>query len=175
MTGRGGRPYALSIATTALFVEILIVGLQVEVAVLALAYVLGIVADRLADTIIDRFERTRPGRLIKAWFSKSRGTVEDSAISKMRIRGMHESEPTPLTRYRYPGTRVGEGESVVTAYLLAVERERRPSRRERWRNPAWVHRDEAVRLLGDSREPRYAEEHERVVREAVAALTRSPS
>jgi len=82
-------------ATTAVFAEILIVSLEVEawlvlallsvfgtrwielaevkdfatlltVLVLALAYVLGIIVDRLADTLLDRFEDTRRSRSSRA-------------------------------------------------------------------------------------------------------------
>ena len=79
---------------------------------------------------------------------------------------------TPFTRYRYPATRGKEGESVVSAYLLAVMRQGSPARKERRRDPTWVGPGEATRLLAaGGREPEYAEEHARVVREAVALLT----
>lgn len=78
---------------------------------------------------------------------------------------------TPLTRYRYPSTRDEEGESLVTAYLLAVQRQGDVAPGERRRAPTWVAPAEATRLLATGgREPEYAEEHARVVREAVAAL-----
>jgi 8-oxo-dGTP pyrophosphatase MutT (NUDIX family) len=77
----------------------------------------------------------------------------------------------PLTRYRYPSTREDEGESVVEAYLLAVRRQDAPGPTERGRQPTWVDPAEASRLLAaGGREPEYADEHARVVREAVAAL-----
>jgi 8-oxo-dGTP pyrophosphatase MutT (NUDIX family) len=79
---------------------------------------------------------------------------------------------TPLTRYRYPSTRDEEAESLVSAYLLEVLRQEPPAGKERRRNPTWVGPEEAVRLLAaGGREPEYAEEHARVVREAVAALS----
>jgi 8-oxo-dGTP pyrophosphatase MutT (NUDIX family) len=83
---------------------------------------------------------------------------------------------TPLTRYLYPDTRGGRGESEVAAYLLAVTDQRPPEGKERHRQPTWVSPDEAVRLLAEgNREPRYADEHERVVREAVSALSQQAS
>lgn len=78
---------------------------------------------------------------------------------------------TPLTRYRYPATRSGEGESIVAAYLFHVRQQDAPGQGETSREPTWVDPDEAIRLLGaGGRAPTYAEEHARVVREAVAAL-----
>jgi hypothetical protein len=116
-------------ATTAVFAEILIIGLQVEawlvlallslfgtewvdfpgvkdyaslftVCVLALAYVLGIIVDRLADTLLDRFEKTEPGRWITTRMRK-KSTVREQAereqgnkekLSRMRMRVMDESD-----------------------------------------------------------------------------------
>ena len=80
--------------------------------------------------------------------------------------------PTPFTRYRYPATRNEEGESLVSAYLLAVVRQGLPADTERRRNPTWVGPAEAACLLATGgREPEYAEEHARVVHEAVAILS----
>jgi 8-oxo-dGTP pyrophosphatase MutT (NUDIX family) len=78
---------------------------------------------------------------------------------------------TPFAHYRYPATRAEEGESLVAAYLLAVVRQGSPAESERRRDPTWVAPDEAMRLLAaGGREREYAEEHARVVREAVATL-----
>jgi len=78
---------------------------------------------------------------------------------------------TPLTRYRYPATRSGEGESFVAAYLFHVRQQVAPGEGETRREPTWVDPDEAIRLLAaGGQEREYAEEHARVVREAVAAL-----
>jgi 8-oxo-dGTP pyrophosphatase MutT (NUDIX family) len=83
-----------------------------------------------------------------------------------------EVAPAPFTRYRYPSTRDEEGESLVSAYLLEVLRQEPPAGKERRRDPTWVGPEEAMRLLAaGGREPVYAEEHARVVREAVAALS----
>jgi hypothetical protein len=108
-------------ATTAVFAEILIVGLQVEawialvllsifgvdwidlhpvadfaalltVVVLALAYVLGIIVDRLADTVLDRFERTKPGKRVKRRFSKNRKLEKPAKVATMRMKVMLESD-----------------------------------------------------------------------------------
>lgn len=331
-------------ATTAVFAEILIIGLQVEawlalvlftlfgtdwvdldgvsdyaslvtVVVLALAYVLGIIGDRLADTVLDRFERTKRGRRIKRRLSKDR-SPKPAKVSVMRMRVMHAGEGmarfldyqrsrwriaratvlnltfagvaaalylgfrggdarawafvplacgvvlmpityfaavriqdafvgrltdaywivggTPqivaavchraktdgielllvrtkggdrwtfpkghvepgelpheaaareareeagaegevaakaLTNYRYPATRDDEDDSLVSAYLLSVLRQRDVAEGERRREPTWVSPGEATQLLtAGGREPEYAEEHARVVREAVGAL-----
>ena len=83
--------------------------------------------------------------------------------------------PTPFTRYRYPSTREAEGETLVAAYLLAVVRQGPPAHSERRRNPTWVVPAEAARLLAaGGRERDYADEHARVVREAVALLSQQP-
>lgn len=344
-------------ATTAVFAEILVIGLQVEawialalfsafgsgwvdltdmrdfaalltVVLLAVAYVLGIIVDRLADTLIDAFEKTKRGRRIKERFSKSQEQRKRPSIATMRMTVMHKSEgmtrfldyqrsrwrivratifnlaiaaplaalyvsvrtdhgwpwavvplacslvlipvtyfagiriqdawasrlwdayaivnpkdsamqpqerdrneivaavchrgtadavelllvrtkggkrwtfpkghvkagerlpdaaareareeagvegdveTTPFTRYRYPNTRGDEGESIVSAFLLAVTRQQAPAPSERHRNPTWATPDEAIRLLsGGEREPAYAGEHARVVREAVEGLS----
>jgi hypothetical protein len=108
-------------ATTAVFAEILIVGLQVEawlvlvllsifgtewidldplgdfaalltVVVLGLAYVLGIIVDRLADTLLDRFERTKPGKRVKRRFSKNKKLVKPAKVATMRMMVMLESD-----------------------------------------------------------------------------------
>ena len=80
---------------------------------------------------------------------------------------------TPFTRYRYPDTRAAEGETLVPAYLLDVVQQGSPAHSERRRDPTWVGPAEAERLLASGgREPEYAQEHARVVREAVAMLSR---
>ena len=79
---------------------------------------------------------------------------------------------TPFTWYRYPATREAEGETLVAAYLLAVRRQGPPAHSERSRSPTWVEPAQAERLLAaGGREPEYAQEHARVVREAVAMLS----
>ena len=83
-------------------------------------------------------------------------------------------EPAPFTRYRYPATRDAEGETGVAAYLLAVARQGPPAPSERRRDPTWVAPAEAVRLLARGREHDYAEEHARVVSEAVTILSQQP-
>lgn len=101
----------------------------------------------------------------RPWEAAAREAREEAGVDG-------DVESTPFTRYRYPGTRDGEGESLVSAYLLAVERQRAPARAERRRSPSWVPPDQAARLLATGgRETKYAAEHARVVREAVAALS----
>ena len=113
-------------ATTAVFAEILIVGLEVEawlalavltvfgtewieldqlkdfatlltLLVLALAYVLGIIADRLADTLLDRFERTRPGKRVKKRLSKRQRLPQEPGLATMRMTVMAASDG--MTRF----------------------------------------------------------------------------
>jgi 8-oxo-dGTP pyrophosphatase MutT (NUDIX family) len=102
----------------------------------------------------------------RPWEAAAREALEEAGVEG-------EVAPTPFTLYRYPSTRNEEGESLVSAFLLGVVRQRSPEGKERHREPTWVGPDEATRLLaGGGREPQYAEEHERVVREAVAILSR---
>ncbi len=104
-----------------------------------------------------------PGEL--PWEAAAREALEEAGAE-----GCISS--TPLTNYRYPDTRGKEGDSVVTAYLLAVSNEHEPAPKERHRARAWVVPEEATRLLAaGGREAEYAEEQARVVREAVAALS----
>ncbi len=108
-------------ATTAVFAEILIVGLQVEawlalillsvfgtewihpdqvadfaalltIVVLALAYVLGIILDRLADTLLDYLEHTRPGTHVKTWLRKKERPEKLEKVATMRMKVMVASD-----------------------------------------------------------------------------------
>src|SRR5215210_6955687 len=108
-------------ATTAVVAEILIVGLEAEawislailtvfgtdwiadvavkdfatlltVIVLAAAYVLGIVVDRLADTLLHWYEGTSFGKRVKASMSTNGEIAKPARVSAMRMRVMHESE-----------------------------------------------------------------------------------
>lgn len=110
-----------ALATTAVFAEILIIGLQVEawlvlglltitghewidvsgakdfaalaaIVLLAAAYVLGIVADRLADTLVDRLERTGRGERLKRRLLKHPDFKKPADVSKMRLLVMHRSD-----------------------------------------------------------------------------------
>jgi hypothetical protein len=114
------------LATTAVFAEILIIGLEVEAwlvlgvltvfgtdwieldnvkdfatlltfVVLALAYVLGIIVDRLADTLLDRFEKTKRGKRVKTRMSKNRGREKTDKVAAMRMAVMHASDG--MTRF----------------------------------------------------------------------------
>jgi hypothetical protein len=115
-----------SLATTAVFAEILIVGLQVEawlalallsvfgtdwieldplkdfatlltLVVLALAYVLGIIVDRLSDTLLDRFDASKSGKRIKKRMSKSKKLELPAGVAIMRMTVMEASDG--LTRF----------------------------------------------------------------------------
>ena len=97
----------------------------------------------------------------------------DAALREAREEAGVEGEiaPAPFTRYRYPSTRRDEGESLVSAFLLAVVRQGSPAAKERRRDPTWLAPKDATRRLTARRgDDVYAEEHARVVREAVAAL-----
>jgi len=114
------------LATTAVFAEILIVGLEVEAwlalvllsvfgtewidlgsvkdfatlvtfVVLALAYVLGIIVDRLADTLLNYFEDTSLGDSIKGALSKNTPPPKEPGLAKMRMTVMEASDG--LTRF----------------------------------------------------------------------------
>ena len=114
------------LATTAVFAEILIVGLEVEawlvlallsvfgtdwielaevkdfatlltVIVLALAYVLGIIVDRLADTLLDYFEDTSLGESVKGALSKNPRLPKQPSLATMRMTVMHASDG--MTRF----------------------------------------------------------------------------
>ncbi len=116
LTSERGSP----LATTAVFAEILIVGLEVEawlafvllsvfghewlfeidgikdfaalltLVVLALAYVLGIIVDRLSDTVLGAFERTGLGESVKRRMSKRHG--KEKGLSKKRMTVMAKSD-----------------------------------------------------------------------------------
>jgi 8-oxo-dGTP pyrophosphatase MutT (NUDIX family) len=101
----------------------------------------------------------------RPWEAAAREAREEAGVEG-------DVSSTPLTEYRYPDTRGGDGDSLVTAYLLNVVSEHEPARKERHRKRKWVAPDEAVRLLAaGGREREYAEEHARVVREATATLS----
>lgn len=116
-------------ATTAIFAEILIIGLQAQVwiglallaasgplgldrddlsgldvpdalvvlVVAALAYVLGIIVDRLADTTLKWLEAASRGGHVKARLSKHPCLHTPAPVSNMRLVVMHESEG--MTRF----------------------------------------------------------------------------
>lgn len=101
----------------------------------------------------------------RPWEAAAREALEEAGVEG-------DVATIPFTRYRYPSTRHEEGESLVSAFLLGVVRQRSPAGKERHREPTWVGPDEATHLLAaGGREPQYAEEHARVVREAVAILS----
>jgi hypothetical protein len=114
------------VATTAVFAEILIVGLEVEawlvlavlsvfghewidltevkdfatlltLVVLALAYVLGIIVDRLADTLLNYFEDTSLGDSIKGAMSKNSPLPKQPSLATMRMTVMAANDG--LTRF----------------------------------------------------------------------------
>jgi 8-oxo-dGTP pyrophosphatase MutT (NUDIX family) len=83
------------------------------------------------------------------------------------------TEARPLTRYlhrawRLPGL---PSEVCVESYLMEVESEGPRGTAERW--TAWFPPDEAAARLAENQEPAYAREHRRVIKEAMAKLSRS--
>ena len=81
-------------------------------------------------------------------------------------------EQHPLTRYVYPSGSDRGGERPVDAYLLEVSSWTAPAGAEGRRDPAWFSPEDAKeRLAEGGREPRYAEEHGRVVDAALAQIT----
>lgn len=96
-----------------------------------------------------------------------RGAALREACEEAGVHG--DLDDQPLTRYAYPGGRE-PGERCVEAYLLRVLSQKPPRRKERFRHPTWVTTDEARTLLAAGRERRYAEEHARVLDEALERL-----
>ena len=131
---------------------------------------------RVVDTVELLLVRTTEGKrwtFPKGHVEPGERPAEAAAREALEEAGVvGDVSATPFTHYRYPGTRANDGESLVAAYLLAVTEQRAPASGERHREPAWVAPDRATRLLAEGdREPEYAAEHARVVREAVAALS----
>jgi 8-oxo-dGTP pyrophosphatase MutT (NUDIX family) len=112
---------------------------------------------------------TFPKGHVKAGESKAEAAARE-AREEAGVDG--EISQEPFTRYRYPDTRHDRGESLVSTFLLAVTAQGEPAKEERRRHPTWVSPNDAVELLAADRAPEYAEEHARVVREALARLRR---
>ena len=95
----------------------------------------------------------------------------DAALREAREEAglVGEIDPALLAEYRYPKTRSRRGEDRVSAYLLRVEGQTPPA--ESFREPTWFSTDEArAKLAEGGREPRYAEQHSRVLDRAVEKL-----
>jgi hypothetical protein len=151
VSSRGGGP----LSTTAVFAEILIVGLQAEawlalalltvfghewlfeldgvndfaalltIVVLALAYVLGIIVDRLADTLLDSFEHSRLGKRVKTKFmSKPEEPEPEPRLSTMRMTVMAASDDmTSFLDYQRSRWRIARAtvlNLVVAAPVVAL-------------------------------------------------------
>jgi len=99
-----------------------------------------------------------------AWEAAQREAGEEAGVS-----GAIETEP--FTSYAYGKSDAREDEDVVAAYLMSVESERKPDELER--KPRWFSPESAIEKLAEGRrEMKYAREHERVIREALARLGR---
>jgi 8-oxo-dGTP pyrophosphatase MutT (NUDIX family) len=82
-----------------------------------------------------------------------------------------EIDSAPLAEYDYPNTRGGRGDDRVGAYLLRVTDE--TPVHESFREPTWFAPEEArAKLAEGGREPRYVEEHARILDSAVEQLAR---
>jgi hypothetical protein len=149
----GARAYGCAdVATTAVFAEILIIGLEVEawlaflllsvfgsewlfelhglqdfatlltLVVLALAYVLGIIVDRLADTLADWFEDTDVGDLVKKKMMRKEEAPTDEdprkpKVATMRMTVMAASDDlTPFLDYQRSRWRIAR----ATVLNLAI-------------------------------------------------------
>lgn len=130
-----------------MFAEILIIGLEVEawlvlallsvfgtdwlleldgakdyatlltIVVLALAYVLGIIVDRLADTLLDRFEDTSLGNTVQEFMSKKPRFHKESGLATMRMTVMAASDGmTPFLDYQRSRWRIAR----ATVLNLAI-------------------------------------------------------
>jgi 8-oxo-dGTP pyrophosphatase MutT (NUDIX family) len=100
----------------------------------------------------------------KPWEAAVREAGEEAGIEG-------EIDVVPVAEYDYPNTRRGRGDSHVPAYLLRVTDQQPP--RERFREPTWFPPERAREQLAEGgREPRYVEEHARVLESAVAELQR---
>ena len=62
-------------------------------------------------------------------------------------------------------------EVCVESYLLEVEYEGPRGSAERW--SAWFPPDEAAARLAENQDPAYAREHQRVIKKAMATLSRT--
>ena len=98
------------------------------------------------------------------WEAALREAAEEAGIDG-------EVDTVPVAEYDYPNTRRGRGDTRVPAYLLRVTDQQPPS--EGFREPAWFSPERAREHLAEGgREPRYAEEHARVLESAVDELER---
>jgi 8-oxo-dGTP pyrophosphatase MutT (NUDIX family) len=100
-----------------------------------------------------------------AWAALREAEEEAGIVGKI--------DPAPLAEYYYPDTRGGRGDDLVAAYLLKVLDEEQGGPAESFRQPTWVTRAEAeARFAEGGREPRFVNEHKRVLERAVRRLGR---
>ncbi len=98
------------------------------VVVLALAYVLGIIVDRLADTLLDHFEDTSLGESVKGAMSKNPPLAKHPSLATMRMTVMAASDGvTRFLDYQRSRWRIARATVLnlaiagpVTALYLAV-------------------------------------------------------
>jgi 8-oxo-dGTP pyrophosphatase MutT (NUDIX family) len=81
------------------------------------------------------------------------------------------ADDAPFATYRYPATRKrARGDSLVRAFLVELPGEVAPTGAEARREPTWLLPAEAATRLGEDREPRTADEHRRVLDEAMRRI-----
>lgn len=82
-----------------------------------------------------------------------------------------DADNVPFTTYRYPATRKNaHGDSEVRAFLVELPGEEAPDGAEDWREPTWFPPAKAAKRLGEKRDPQTADEHRRVLDEAIRRI-----
>jgi 8-oxo-dGTP pyrophosphatase MutT (NUDIX family) len=99
----------------------------------------------------------------RPWAAARREAIEEAGVTG-------KIKKKPLTSYKYFKDRHGDKRiDIIDAYLLPVNAEVKPQ--ERTRDPRWFTAEIAIKkLAAGGREKRYAREHARVIKEAVAKL-----
>ena len=98
------------------------------------------------------------------WKAAAREAREEAGAIGLPTRGA-------LARYLYPSGSSGRDVHLVTAYLLVVRTQKKPAEPDR--DPTWFSPSAALKKLSvGGREPRFVEEHQRVLDAALDRLTR---
>lgn len=81
------------------------------------------------------------------------------------------ADEVPFTTYRYPATgKAARGDSLVRAFLVELAPDVVPEGAESWREPTWAAPAKAAELLSRGRDPATADEHRRVLDEALRRI-----
>jgi 8-oxo-dGTP pyrophosphatase MutT (NUDIX family) len=98
-----------------------------------------------------------------------RDAAERELREEAGVRGT--ADKTPFATYRYPATRKhAHGDTLVRAFLVELDTEVAPAGAESWRSPTWSTPAEAAERLGENRDPEIADEHLRVLNEAMRRI-----